>query len=128
PLVTLEGHAKRRVDRRSSLNTFLQQLFLAVIVIDTFTSSGTGRAVGRALDRCSREMRTIVAVYRNRSSRMADDIDRAGWHVSRGREYITYPCQQQIMGRDRCSSARRPSLSARFTIRLFATHRVSKYS
>src|SRR5688572_27886270 len=61
PLVTLEGHAIGRVIHTRGLNTFLQLIFLAVIVIAAHVL-GYGTGVGHALDRCSREVRTIVVV------------------------------------------------------------------
>src|SRR5688572_20811249 len=84
PLVTLEGHAIGRVIHTRGLDTFLQLIFLAVIVIAAHVPRyGTGcrpRAgpllAGGAYDRGG---------YRNRRSRMADAIDRAGWHESHGR-------------------------------------------
>src|SRR5688500_226073 len=59
-LVTLEGHAIGRLVHRKDFYRSLQLLVLTGHRHRRSLSSGMGRAVDRALDRCSREMRTIV--------------------------------------------------------------------
>ena len=93
--------------------------------------SGTGRAVGHAPDRYSREMRTIVVVTATVALVWRAPLT-ARWRTYRtggtSPSVPDRPCQQRIKCGDRAPDARCPGQFTSPTIPHFPTHRVSKYS